>query len=133
MVSGLRSRFSPGEYNLKRIAWLDIRISRLAIQIGMYVQDHQTLLEFYSTVTEKWQIIRYIFGMSAHVQVLKIKDNCAKLLDEYKSKKIDHKVHNNLLALRDIIDRFGQFANLGIEVERTNKGIYSKVKEDIIE
>ena len=121
-VTGLRSKYSLGQSELARLASVNIKISILGEKVFRYVQDYQALWEFYSVVSEKWQIVKHIFGTDLIEKVRTQRKHCVELLDKYKNTRIERKVHNNLLAYRDMIDEAAQKSNLGFEVETRGTG-----------
>ena len=87
-ITSLRSKFSLGQSELARIASVNIKITLLGEKIFRYVQDYQTLWDFFSIVSEKWQIVKHIFGTVTLEEVKVLRWNCVDLMDEYTNFKI---------------------------------------------
>jgi len=130
-VTGLRSRFSNGEAELDKLADLGALISKYSISIESRTQDLKVLWKYYALLSEFWENIRNIYGSVINTEIDDLKDGCVKLLDKYKDKKIEKDIYEKLLELRSYIYRLKQLSNLGIETERSQRGVYSKAKRGI--
>lgn len=130
-VTGLRSRFSNGEAELDKLADLGALISQYSILVESRTQDIKKLWKYYALLSEFWENIRNIFGSVINREMDELKKECVTLLEKYKDKTIDKEIYEKLLELRSIIYRLKQLTNLGIETERSQRGIYAKAKRGI--
>jgi len=131
-ITGLKSRFSNWARDLERLANLEDDITKLSIQVASRTQDITVLWEFYGMLHAFWEKMRNIFGTVIQIDVIRIKKHCVSLLHGC-SGRIPPKVHNNLLYLESVLITLKQRVNLGIETEKSFRGVYSKAKRRIIE
>ena len=130
-ITGLKSRFSNGQAEMERIAEINKLISKYSIEVASKTQDSPLLWKYYAILDEFWESMRNIYGSIINEEIEGLQKDCMKLLETYKEGKIPYKVHKRLLLLRSYLYRLKQMANLGIEVERTSRGSWSKVKDQI--
>lgn len=133
MIMGLRSKFSNGQAELAKIAEVGMIVTKYSIQVESYTQDIGVLRKYYGALSELWECIRNIYGQLINDELTSVKVKCAKLLFDYKTGHIPNKVHNNLLFFRSKLYHLKQISNLGFEVERTSRGVYSRAKGGIVE
>jgi len=129
-VTGLRSRFSNGEAELDKLAQLGALISQYSIKVESRTKDIQTLWKYYGLLSEFWENIRNIYGSTINNEIGDLKKECFNLLEKSQD-KIDVNLYDKILSLRGSIYRLKQLSNLGIETERSQRGIYSKAKRGI--
>lgn len=132
-VTGLKSRFSNGEKELEKLSDIGRIISKYSIQVESRTQDMPVLWKYYGALSEYWENVRNIYGSTVNDEVRDIKKKCRTLLEQHNSGTISPSVHNNLLYFRSVIYRLRQLGNLGFEVERTSKSIFSRAKRKIVE
>jgi len=133
-IAGLRSRYSNGNAELEKFAELSIMLTKLSIDVEMYTQDINTLKRYLGTLNEFWECIRNINGSQIQTEMTQIKNHCRKLVMEYSTGgNIPERVHNNLLFYRQKLYFLRQRLNLGIEVDRTRRGSYSRARKSIVE
>jgi len=131
-VTGLKSRFSNFGRELDRLANLEDDITKISIQVAARTQDISTLWEFYGMLSAFWERMRNIFGTIINEDVMRIKNRCRFLLNECRDRdNIPDKVHNNLLYLESVLCTLKQRVNLGLETEKSFRGIYSQAKRSI--
>lgn len=133
VITGLKSRFSPGQLQLERLMELCTDASKYSILVETRVQKMAILWKFYGILSEIWEIIRNIFGKSVNDEITALRRNCRTLMSTYQSGEIPPKVHNNLLFLRSNIYRLQQLSNLGFEVDKVNRSGFRQTKTKIIE
>jgi len=134
LVSGLRSRYSNGNAELEKFAELSIMITRLSIEVETYTQDINILKRYLGILNEFWECIRNINGSHIQNEMRIIKNHCRRLVMDYNNGgTIPEKVHNNLLYYRQQLYFLRQRLNLGIEVDKINRGEYARAKKSIVE
>ena len=134
LMTGLKSRYSNGVAELDKLGELSIMITRLSIEVETFTQDINIIKRYLGTLNEFWECIRFITGMYIQKEITTIKNHCRKLVMEYNtSGNIPERVHNNLLFYRQQLYFLRQRLNLGLEVDRTQRGEYSRAKKSIVE
>lgn len=133
-VTGLKSRFSNGEAELRRLAEINVLISKYSIKVAGRSQDLPVLWKYYGILDEFWESIRNIYGSHVNNEIDEVKLECERLLSACnRSSKIDFKVHDKLLKFRGMLYRLKQLANLGFEVDRMGRGTFARTRRKVIE
>jgi len=131
LITGYRSRFSMGEYELERLSQLKNYSSKYAILVQARSQNITELWKFYAVLEEIWDIISPIFGTVIEDEITDIKIKCRDLLMRYGNGKIPDKVFNYLRHLKKEIYRLMQMYNLGFEVDKVSSSQYQSAKRKI--
>ena len=133
VVTGLRSRFSNGQAELEKLADIGSLITKYSIKVESRVQDIKVLWKYYGLLAESWELIRNIYGEVINTEIEAEKNKCFELLQKYEDKKLEKDVFIKLLDLRSKLYRLKQLSNLGLETEKSARGIYSKAKKSIVQ
>lgn len=133
-VTNLKSKYSPGEFELENLSQIKLQISKFSIRVASNTDSLRDLWDLYGCLNEYWARIQDIFGSLIINDVKKIQNMCYKsLIASEKTADIERKLYRRLLYLRDTIYMIAQRHNLSIEVEKSSKGFFEKAKKGIIE
>jgi len=132
VVSGFRSRFSHGSFELERLGELKKQCSSYAIKVAAYKQDISMLREYYGILRTMWMIIKPIYGKYQWDEFDELSALCRNALNSVSSSmKINEEVFETLLSFDAQMQRLMQLSNLGFEVEKWGQG--SRASKQIIQ
>lgn len=128
-----RSRWSNATGEYERLTGLNIACSKYGVLVSSRDNKMRNLYRFYGILDEIWSIIKPIQGGLVITKTERIKKILLRALRECENKEsIPEYLFLYILYFRDHVYKMKQFTNMGIEVTKTNKGIYSKAKSKIL-
>ena len=134
-ITTFRSKFSPGEDELANLSILKMKISECGIKVAANANDINQLWKLYSCINNYWARVKPIFGQHIEDTVEEKDKEVKDLLVEYSSKShLDYdNIHVVLLEYRDIVFKYSQNINLGIEVEKTASSKFKSAETKMVQ
>jgi len=132
-ISNLKSMYSPSELELQALQDIKIKISEYAIEVAAQTDETKILWYLHACLYEYWSKIRDLEGR----YIIKEMDQEFKTMAKWlrttnEGGKIDPRIRDKLLSIKDKVYTIAQYKGLGLAVKVTGTQ-YDKAKRSITE